>query len=685
MYATYTCSHSLLMKSILFMVAMGISAALFAQNDSTQKFLEHQSVNLHEVTLNAQIKNQQQQLVQFYKTNTAATLEDILSRLPEITMIRRGAYGMEPTIRSFSSGQINVLLDGMRIHGACTDKMDPATIYIEPSNLESVQVTTGSKGFIHGSSIGGTINMKMQEPSITKKGDVNGQFQSGYQSVNHSLYESLKINYSGNRWAALATATYRKAGNYTDGNKQTVEHSSFEKINYSLSVKNMLRPNLSLKTDFIGDDAFFIGYPALPMDVGYASARIASVTLSKNYTQTTSLVKEWQVKGYYNYIRHFMDDTRRPNIPMHMDMPGNSRTMGINLITQMRVRKNHQIQWIADVSKTRLYASMTMYPQNEAPMYMLTWPNNSRTQAGLGGVWNYTVSKKFRLQLNTRLDHIQTQLTTQEAKDHVSIFSNSTNGTAYTTGNISVQGTYLFHPAWRWRVNAGYTERAPTASEQYGFYLFNSNDGFDYIGNPSLKKERALNAETGIQFNKRKHQFSVTVHISHIEDYILGEMDTSFSTMTPGARGVKKYTQSPTATILGFEGSSAHQLFGNFNWIQTLKYTYATTSENVTLPGIAPLKWITSAGYTKNSLMLRAEMEASAAQHRINKNAGEDATNGFVLLHLRTGYQFSLNKMKLQLQAGVENMLNKYYHEHNDWGNVPRSGRNIYTQLILHF
>ncbi|MBX2940650.1 MAG: TonB-dependent receptor [Ferruginibacter sp.] len=673
------------MKSILFIIAICMSSSLMAQIDSTEKFQESQSVNLHEVTLHAAAQNQQQRLVHFYKTNTAATLEDILSRLPEINMIRRGAYGMEPTIRSFSSGQINVLMDGMRIHGACTDKMDPATIYIEPSNLESVQVTTGGKGFIHGSSIGGTLNMKMQEPAITKKGDVHGQFQSGYQSINHALYESLKLNYSGNRWAALATATYRKANNYKDGDKNEVAHSAFEKINYSLSVKHMLQPNLSLKTDFIGDDAFFIGYPALTMDVGYASARIASVTVNKKYERLNAFLKEWQVKGYYNYIRHFMDDTQRPNIPMHMDMPGNSRTMGFVGIVQMRPAKKHHILWQTDIAKTRLYASMTMYPPNEAPMFMLTWPDNSRTQFGTGGTWTYTANQQFKLQLNTRVDHIVTNLTTQEAKDHVSIFSHATNGTAYTTGNISIQGMYQFHPNWRWSTTAGYAERAPTASEQYGFYLFNSNDGFDYIGNPSLKKERAIQAETNIQYSKKQHRFSFTAHLSHIQDYVMGMIDTSFSTMTPGARGVKRYTQVSDATILGFEGSSAHQLFKHFNFIQTIKYTYALTMDHEPLPGIAPFKWITSAGYSKKKFMLRTEMEASAAQKRINLLSGEDVTNGFVLLHIRTGYQFPLGQMKLHVQAGVENILNKFYHEHNDWGNVPRSGRNVYTQLILHF
>src|SRR5690606_7870417 len=116
-------------------------------------------VELREVTITSTQKTAKQQLINFFKANSSVTLEEILSRLPEISLLRRGSYGMEPSIRSFTGGQINVLVDGMRIHGACADKMDPATIYIEPINLENLQVQTAITGFMSGSAIGGTVNM----------------------------------------------------------------------------------------------------------------------------------------------------------------------------------------------------------------------------------------------------------------------------------------------------------------------------------------------------------------------------------------------------------------------------------------------------------------------------------------------------------------------------------------------
>ena len=185
-------------------------------------------VELKELTIKSLQKTTQQKLIAFYKANNAATLEEIMSRLPEISLLRRGSYGMEPAIRSYSAGQINLLVDGMRIHGACTDKMGPASIYIEPMNLEHLQVQTGVTGFLNGSTIGGTINFKLAEPSFEGKNKISGVVHSGFQSAAKSFYEAMQLNYSFSNWAIKAGATYRKSHNYRSGSGETINFSQYE-------------------------------------------------------------------------------------------------------------------------------------------------------------------------------------------------------------------------------------------------------------------------------------------------------------------------------------------------------------------------------------------------------------------------------------------------------------------------
>ena len=660
--------------------AFGFYAAA-QENTDTSRVIE-----LKEIQLSSVQKNTQQAVVSFFKSNNASTLEDILSRLPELSLVRRGAYGMEPSIRSFSSGQINVLVDGMRIHGACTDKMDPATIYIEPVNLDNLQAQTGSTGFIYGSSTGGTVNMKMAEPVFQNNKKLVGSISSGYQSAAKSLFESAILKYSSGKWAFRASGTYRKSGEYRSGGGDVIDFSQFEKINYSLSVKYQHCPHTWYKADILGDDGWNIGYPALPMDVGYAGARIASVSYHREYP--AKRIYKWMAKIYANKIRHFMDDSQRPNVPMHMDMPGLSKTMGVYTEGEFRINKKQNLQFRADGSSTFLKADMTMHQSGQPDMYMLTWPNNRRNQFGLSGVWQLSRLRRdstTKLQLSARADYINHTLTTQEAKDHVSIFSSFSSGRNDVLKNLSILGSKKFLKNLKATLSFSYSERMPTAGELFGFYLFNANDNYDYIGNPELKTEKNLQAEASLQYSKKQNRVQLTGFISRVSDYILGQIEPTFSHMTIGASGVKTYSNIPFALIGGIEASAVVKPVKNIDLVSDLRFTAGRDNNQYHLPNISPLKNVTSVRWQYKKLYVQGETEIAAKQKRYSPRAGEDATAGYGLFHLRTGYTINLKNTNLELQAGAENLFDKKYHEHLDWGNISRPGRNLYVQVKIGF
>lgn len=640
-------------------------------------------IEMKEVTVNSSLKSPQQQLVGFYRANNAATLEEILNRLPEVSLLRRGAYGMEPAIRSFTAGQINVLVDGMRIHGACTDKMDPATIYIEPINLDNLQVQTTNSGFTSGSSIGGTVNMKMAEPDFGNSKKITGSVTSGYQSAAKSFYNALQLNYASGKWAFRASGTYRNSGEYRSGSGTFIPFSQYEKVNYSLSAKYLLNRFTYLKADLLADDGWNIGYPALPMDVGYAAARIGAVSITQE--NSSKKMHRWKAKIYANKIMHFMDDTKRPNVPMHMDMPGKSLTYGGYFEGEIKSSATSRLQVKADASSTFLQASMTMYQPGQLPMYMLTWPDNRKDQYGVAASWTLPIDSSLKLQINGRADWIRYELMTAEAKDQVSIFGYSSVGRTDWLKNISVQLVKKFSARFKTTANMGYSERATTASELYGFYLFNSSDCYDYIGNPVLKNESSLQAEVSGSYSRNKTRLQLTFFGSRIKNYIIGSINPGFSSMTIGAKGVKTFENIPEAWVAGFEASAVTTPFAGTELVSTLRYNWGTDNSNAPLPFIPPLKNITSIRYHPGKFSAQLESEAVVQQNKVSYKTGEDATPGYVLIHARVGYVFDLLRSKLQVQTGVENLLDKNYYEHLDWGNIPRPGRNIYLQLKLLF
>ena len=639
-------------------------------------------VELREVTITSTQKTAKQQLINFFKANSSVTLEEILSRLPEISLLRRGSYGMEPSIRSFTGGQINVLVDGMRIHGACTDKMDPATIYIEPINLENLQVQTAITGFMSGSAIGGTVNMKMAEPDFLNVNKITGLISSGYQTAAKSFYESARLNYSTGKWAFRMSGTYRNNKNYRSGGGDIIDFSQYEKVNYSISAKYQHTLYTYFKADLLGDDGWNIGYPALPMDVGYAAARIGSLSMHRE-NPSKSLYK-WQVKIYANKIDHSMDDTKRPNVPMHMDMPGWSKTYGAYTEAELKINQKQRLLLRADGSSTFLKASMTMYQPGELPMYMLTWPDNRKNQSGISAAWLLQIDSTLKLQVTGRTDFISYKLVSQEAKDQVSIFGYPSANRKDLLKNISAVISKIISQKIKVSASIAYVERMPTASELYGFYLFNSNDGYDYIGNPKLKIEKSLQADLSVIYNWKNNRVQLSYFYSSLFDYLTGTINSSFSTMTIGAKGVKEFINIPNASVSGVEGSVVLKPAPAIDVVSTVRYTAGKDNKGNSLPLIAPLKNTTSIRYQPKNFSVQLEAEAASKQGHINIEAGEDVTTGYSLLHIRFGYNTMILNNTIELQGGVENIFDRKYHEHLDWGNISRPGRNVYIQFRVY-
>lgn len=623
------------------------------------------------------------QISRFYQSNAQLTLEEILQRVPDADLIRRGSYGMEPVIRGFAGGQINVLIDGMRIHGACTDKMDPPTIYVEPANLEAIQIKSGAQGIIAGSSVGGTLNLQMNEPAIKDKPTWTGQVQQGYQSAAGSWMTSAKTGYSNTRWAVEGGAVYRKQHNYRNGHGTEVDYSGYEKVNYYLHAKYQLKPHLLLKADLLGDDGWNIGYTALPMDVGYAGARIASIQLRG--LSKSRYLKDWSVRIYGNQVRHFMDDTHRPNVPMHMDMPGESRTAGMIAAGNWQFRTKGRLQLQADATQTFLKASMTMYQTGQLPMYMLTWPDNLRLQTGLGGVYTLQLDARQRLTAGARMDYFSHTIQGREAKDQQAIVAPGFESRQDLLKNFSIRYERKSGMASAFSIQLGYAERMPTATELFGFYLFNASDGYDYIGNVHLKPEQAVQLEAGWHLQTPSAAVQITATASHIANWTTGVLQPAWSTMTIGARGVKQFQQSPEAWMTGVYASSFVQLNEALSLVSSMKFTYGADHNGQPLPGVAPLKFTQAIRWRSNGWMLQLETEMAAAQNRIQRQAGEDATPGFVLIHIRGAHAWMLGRHRIDLQGGCENLTDQYYYQHNDWGNIPRPGLNAYLQVQWSF
>jgi iron complex outermembrane receptor protein len=616
-------------------------------------------------------------------TKSLATIDEFLDKGSKVDLVKRGAYAWEPIINSMATERTLITIDGMRIFGACTDKMDPITSYIEVSNLSEATVNSGQQGSCFGSTIGGAIDLKRSQSKFGKP-NWNFALNTGFETNNRQKIIGSSANYADSTYYFDTDVMFREADNYVAGNEKEIVYSQFRKLNFSGTSGFKFSQNKLLEASVIYDKATDVGYPALPMDVSLAEALITSVkyvVLPKN-----PLLKDWETKLYFNTITHRMDDTTRPSVPIHMDMPGWSKTFGMYSKIS-GIKNNHHFLANLNSFYNQSVAEMTMYPEdpNENSMFMYTWPDVRTFYTGLFMVDDWVFNCHSGLKLSVSAGSHTNDVASDFGLQSLQIFYPEMDAQK-TRFLKSIAANYNYNKnGWDYGFGAGYGERAPSVSEGYGFYLFNSSDRFDYVGNPNLKNEKSLESNVFIGYKKEKISTKITASYFHISNYIIGTPDETLVPMTIGANGVKLYTALDYANIFNVDFNSEWTLTKQLKWNVNLLYSLGKDSNNNNLPLINPLSYRTALTFTQTSFNATLEGVGNAAQIRFGSVYGETKTATFALLNANFGYKFVFSGSRLYTKIGVENILDAYYTTYSDWNKIPRMGRNIFINLNYSF
>lgn len=673
------------MKQVNFSVALVLSFGSFfsiAQDDST-KF--QKNTLIEEVIVRGEVKKNNAQTVE-NNNNVQLSVDKVLAATCGVTLIKRGNYAQEPTVRGLNAGQINTTIDGMQMFGACTDRMDPISSYVEPNNLRSISLNLGPNDEQFGSSIGGGFNFKLVKPTMGAAKFFSGSAGAGYET-NGNAYRGLGlIQLSKKKWAIQANSIYRKSENYVAGGNREVLFSQFEKCNLGVSGILQLAKNNTLSVDYLQDNGSNIGYPALTMDVSFANAKIASV--SHQYKNTARKFYELETKAYYNFIDHAMDDTKRPAelVPMHMDMPGTSQTMGFFSNASIRLAKKHLVKVKLNSYLNDLHAEMTMYPDAGAEMFMLTIPDARRMLIGLDVSDKFYLNSKMNLAFGFRTDFARSSVITLMGRQTLtSIYSGDLtkytllfNGFAQVTGKIGRNSSLTGGLAR--------ASRNATLQETYGFYLFNRLDNYDYLGNPDILTENSWNVNIGAEMKGDKLGISGQLFGYFFENYIAGTKRLDYSAMTIGATGVKQYENLDHASIVGGEVKLTYAIRKNLVFSSQNSISYGTDDEGKALPLIPPFKSMNAVKYKWKQIIFDVTYITGALQNHVDFDKyGEMPSAEFNVLNASAGRGFKFKTSSVFVNFTVDNMFDAAYSEHLDFMSINRQGRNFILSLTYNF
>lgn len=659
------------MKKIIlpvFLLSIGVSA---------QNISKEEVKNLNEV----KIKTIKRQKIRT-DVKLACSVDEYLSSSENISFIKKGAYAWEPLLNNMNTERSSVTIEGMHVFGACTDKMDPVTSYVETNNLSSVDIQSGQEGTMHGATIAGAIDLKRRRVSFSDEPKIGGSYQTGIETNNKQFFNLGDLYFSNEEWVVDGTISYRKTDDYKAGNSIEVPHSQYKKFNTSFGVGYKMGPLSSIKLDAIFDLAKDVGYPALPMDAWLARALITSANYKQLYEE--GLLRVWDTKFYFNAVEHYMDDTTRPENRVHMDMPGWSTTYG--LTSKLHLRRfsySADVQWNSYTNEST--AEMTTYPQTYGNplMFAYTWPVVTTNYAGI------SINNQLELTDNQSITFggaLNLHQNKAKYMDFVWIFHpGSPNERTRFLPNLFGSYTLRINPI-SITAGLGYGHRAPSVSEGYGYYIFNSFDRYDYIGNPNLKNEISYEANLSASVATKKLVIEAKTNYFHIKNYIIGKILNIGYPMNILSVGVKGYTALDYAKILNISLNFKYDINDYLNWKGMLSYAKGQDWNNENLPFIRPFSYQTTLKYRKNKFSCQASINGDFTQVAYSPEYGEDRTPAYIIYNLSADYTFKLRgRSNLQLQAGVENLADTYYSTYADWGNIPRMGRNVFLGAKVMF
>ena len=609
-----------------------------------------------------------------------ASIDEHLGELKNVNLVRRGSYAWEPVVNNMQTERLSTTIDGMKIFYACTDKMDPVTSYVESGNLQSISLNSGLDGNPQATgNIGGSLDLKLR-----KAGFDNDAFHAsasvGHEWNGHVQVYGADAALSSHRTYLNAGAFFRHADNYKVGGGDELQFSQFQKVNVFTNAGLRLAEKDMLEATFIFDRATDVGYPALNMDVAKAEGLITSLSYKHLFRKAS-----WETKAYYNHITHEMDDTKRPDVAIHMDMPGKSWTAGVYSLLTTSL-KQHDLALNYDLYYNRLFADMTMYPGGAAPMYMVTWPDVGTLNTGVALTDNVRIARNQSLRLSAKVAWQQQRLNNEEGYHALKVFFPGMNDAYHqTTGRIAANYNFLIFKFLNCSIGAGWGSRAPTVTEAYGYYLNNTFDQYDYIGNPSLKNESAVELNGAAKFSFLNSQFSIGLdgNVFLFSNYIIGQFETRLSPMTVDAEGVKVYGNISHATIANASLTADWQLTEQLRWNGKVNYSSGRDADGDPLPLISPISWQTELQYHYQRLQAQATVKGNARQSNYGEKYGETAAKAWTILNLSAQYQLSIVNYQLSIRAGVENVFDHRYATYADWNHIPQKGRNIYMNLTF--
>jgi iron complex outermembrane receptor protein len=621
-----------------------------------------------------------------------------MAAVPGIWPLRKGGIANDVVLRGLQSRDLNVLVDGDRVHGACPNHMDPPPFHVDFAEVERVQVGKGPFDVRNQGSLGGVVNLitRDPEPGLRFSPSVSlGSF--GYVNPSGTL------SWAGERASVLGGFSWRVADADRDGDglrfteranyrPEFVDARAFSVGTGWVRARYTPSFDTTLEASYTRQGARNVFYPYLMMDAPRDDTDRFSVSFESRRARkhTITLVT---AQAYVTRVDHWMDDSRRlTSVGAPRDWAMGTQADAVTWGGKLGGRigrttagvEFYRRHWDAETFlRGRGYASQPSIPGVDVDVVGLYAEYSrilgDRVLLEAGGRYDISTSTADQAKANTDLAFAYLGTRSLSARDHL------------PSGKLRV--------AWRpvdtlqLSLAVGHTARVPEPSERY-FAL--QRMGSDWVGDPELEPSRNTGVDAAVAWRGAWATLRASVFVSRIADFITVR-EAEIQSPLPGLVNSKARTWANVdATLVGSEASLSFVLHrhlflsGDLSWVrgrQDPRPEVHILSEN--LPEMPPLRATVGIRYDDSRHFAVVNLIAAGRQDRVDTDLGEEPTPGYTTVNVAVGHR----RGPAALTVGATNLLDKAYFPHLSYQRDPfrtgarvwDPGRSLYANLSLRF
>jgi len=658
------------MKNIL-LISLAASSLLAAEN-----------VVLDEILVESTLSEVNTEQVQ-----SADTAEILAKEVPGISLVRRSGVANDIILRGQKNDNINVIVDGGKIYGACPNRMDPPTSHVITPNIGTINVIEGPYDVEHAGTLSGYVAIDTVAPEKGFHGDFNVGFGSfaatnvaGTLTGGNDMVQALigvsgqwsdqYVDGDGNTFAeqinnAIAAGQASMMNAYAPA---YVNHSAYDKKSILGKVNFDITENIHWSFGYTGNRGKGILYPNSMMDAQFDNSDLYNTELK--FTDLGSLSKALSLKYYYSYVDHSMGtDWRRAAMMM------GAKTNHLTDTIQGATVKNTTA--LTDTVDLTIGLDGSLRNWNG-------WYEQNGTYTGPSINEADTTNAAVFAELQKRYVNGSVKLGMRYDDSKIKSGNAALSEKSYTSFGANIFADYSLSDSLGLFGGFGVASRVPDGKELF------LQKGATYVGTPTLDQTSNYEVDLGMKNVYSAFNLKTRVFYSMLKNYIYYD----------AALSANNYVNID-AHIYGIEMSGSwfmsDKVYLDFSAAAQRGRKDDTTPNqtNKNLADIPPLRGRVALNWNySDENFVSAEVSGSDKWRNIDNANGEQKINSWAVVNLRLNHRIT---HEIGMIIGIDNLFDETYAVSNSYKGLTlltgangtmllnEPGRNFYANFTYNF